>query len=485
MGAVDKSAALADYLEALEELKRRKNGNKLASYRPYEKQREFHRLGKTKRERLLRAGNQNGKTFCVGAEVAYHLTGLYPDDWEGRTWERPIMVWASSETAISTRDNPQRALIGIVGEYGTGSIPAAELGISLGMYGRASGTADLYDYVKVRHYTRGVFDGWSTLRFMYYAQGRRKWQGPPVDFVWFDEEPPAEIYDEGLARTIATGGCAAMSFTPLQGMSVIVKRFLMEKSEARSDTNMTIHDALHISAEERAVIVASFPAHERKARERGEPTLGEGLIFQVDEDSIKVEPFAMPDLWPRIAAMDIGWDHPAAQAWLAWDRDSDTIYLYDYERVRHQTPAQQAPAILRRGDWIPMAWPADGLQTEKGTGIAMAAQYRAAGVNMLHEHAQLPEEGDEGESRVSRTSVEAGISIMLDRMLKGKFKVFSTVGPFFEEMRLYHRKEGKIVKLDDDLMSAVRYGVVSVRFAICPPEPATNMNLNESYDWRT
>lgn len=473
-----------EYLDLLELEETMLAENKIADYHPYAKQREFHAAGLTKRERLLRAGNQNGKTFSCASEVSYHLTGKYPDNWPGRTWNRQVMVWASSETAESTRDNPQRALIGIVGEYGTAAIPAAELGIELGMYGKVSGTADLYDYVKVRHYTGGIFDGWSTLRFKYYAQGRRKWQGPPVDFVWFDEEPPEEIYDEGLARTIATGGCAAMTFTPLQGMSTVVKRFLMEKSDDRSDTNMTIEDAEHIPAEERAKIIASFPAHEREARAKGIPVLGSGRIFPVEESLITVEPFALPDLWPRIAALDIGWDHFAAQAWLAWDRDNDIIYVYDAVRVRQSTPAQQAPAIIARGEWIPMAWPADGLQTEKGSGIAMAEQYRAAGVNMLYEYAQLPESGVEGESRVSRTSVEAGVLDMLNRMQTGRFKVFSNITAFFEEVRLYHRVDGKIIKIDDDLISAVRYGCVSLRFAICPPDPSPLIDARRNYDWR-
>ena len=193
--------------------------NRIEDYCPYPKQQLFHELGKTMRERLLRAGNQNGKSFCVGAEASYHLTGRYPkpgdpgfpEGWKGRVFDHPTVVWASGETAEATRDNPQRVLLGLPGETGTGSIPDDCLG---GEYGMASGTADLYDYIKVKHHTNGVFDGWSMLRLKYYAQGRRKWQGPPVDFVWFDEEPPEEIYDEGLARTIASGGMAAMSFTP-------------------------------------------------------------------------------------------------------------------------------------------------------------------------------------------------------------------------------------------------------------------------------
>ncbi|MEN6540884.1 MAG: DNA packaging protein, partial [Mizugakiibacter sp.] len=87
----------------LTEVQQARRERKLDDYRPYAKQREFHGLGKTKRERLLRAGNQNGKTYCVGAEAAYHLTGLYPPDWNGRKWDRPVVVWASSETGESTR----------------------------------------------------------------------------------------------------------------------------------------------------------------------------------------------------------------------------------------------------------------------------------------------------------------------------------------------------------------------------------------------
>ncbi len=104
-------------------------------------------------------------------------------------------------------------LLGIQREEGTGAIPKR----CLGQHGMAMGVANLFDYIKIKHQS----GGWSLLRFKYYAQGRRKWQGPPVDFVWFDEEPPEDIYDEGLARTIATGGMAAMSFTPLQGMSTV------------------------------------------------------------------------------------------------------------------------------------------------------------------------------------------------------------------------------------------------------------------------
>lgn len=401
---------------------------------------------------MLRAGNQNGKTFAASCEVTYHLTGVYPDWWKGKRFDHPVTVWASSETGESTRDNPQRALIGPVSEWGTGAIPRA----ALGDYGRATGVADLYDYVKVRHSS----GGWSTLRFKYYAQGRQKWQGPPVHVVWFDEEPPEDIYDEGLARTIATKGIAMLTFTPLLGMSEIVVRFLLHPSQDQHDTNMTIEDADHIPVAERARIIASFPAHQREARAKGIPILGSGRVFPIEEDALVIKPIPIPDYWPRIVGLDFGWDHPTAAAMHAWDRDTDTFYVVKEHRLSEATPIIHAAAIKAWGSWIPVAWPHDGLQHDKGSGEQLAKQYKDAGLKMLNERATF-EDGTNG--------VEAGLSDMLTRMQTGRWKVFNTCQSWIEEFRMYHRKDGKVVKERDDLLSASRYALMMKRKAIVKP----------------
>src|SRR3954462_14541008 len=93
-------------LQALEkEAAKRAAENRIRTYAPYDKQREFHALGKIKRERLLRAGNQLGKTFSGAAEMADHLTGEYPDWWDGRTWNAPIRAWAGGKDGLSVRDS--------------------------------------------------------------------------------------------------------------------------------------------------------------------------------------------------------------------------------------------------------------------------------------------------------------------------------------------------------------------------------------------
>lgn len=82
----------------MEEVKTRRNRNKLKHYVPYAKQLEFH--NDKSRERLLMAGNQLGKTFCGAADTSIHLTGRYPDWWDGVRFERPIRMWAGSKLSL-------------------------------------------------------------------------------------------------------------------------------------------------------------------------------------------------------------------------------------------------------------------------------------------------------------------------------------------------------------------------------------------------
>jgi len=208
-------------LELLTEKQRRLSRTKLYRYAPYPKQAEFHANGATHRERLFMAGNQLGKTLAGAAETAIHLTGRYPDWWRGRVFTKPPLWIAGSESAELTRDGVQRLLLGPPAdesEWGTGFIP----GDTIADTARRQGVADAVDTITVQH-TSG---GRSTLLLKSYDQGRRKWQANTADGVWFDEEPPMDIYMEGLTRTNATGGMVYLTFTPLLGMSEVVSMFL-------------------------------------------------------------------------------------------------------------------------------------------------------------------------------------------------------------------------------------------------------------------
>jgi phage terminase large subunit-like protein len=202
----------------------------LLQYKPYPKQAEFHASGAEHRERLLMAGNQLGKSYCGAMEMAIHLTGQYPDWWQGRRWDRPIRAWAGSKTGEVTRDGPQRYLAGEPKNrdaWGTGSIPEKAISKTSNRFG----TPDALDSILVKHVSGGL----STLGFKSYDQGREKWQGETLDLVWFDEEPPIDIYMEGLTRTNATGGIVYMTFTPLLGMSEVVRMFLQDAENESSN----------------------------------------------------------------------------------------------------------------------------------------------------------------------------------------------------------------------------------------------------------
>lgn len=440
----------------LQEKANRKKQNRLADYKPYCKQKEFHAGGASHRERLLMAGNQLGKTLSAGAELAMHLTGNYPEWWEGRRWSRPVVAWVASETMEVSRDAAQRILLGRETDRGTGMIPGKLLGDAR-PYPNVAGACSK---VHVRHAT----GGWSVVIFKSYDQGRKRFQGDSIDIFWPDEEPPLDIYTEGLTRTNATKGMVMMTFTPLQGMSETVLRFLgKERTADMHITTMTIEDAEHYTPEERARIIASYPPHEREARARGIPTLGSGKVFVVPESEISEGYIDMPAHWARIVGMDFGADHPTAAVWLAWDRDRDVVHVYDvYRKSDNESHdlrgvALHAPAIRSKGEWIPVAWPHDGLQHDKGSGEQLAEQYRRAGLNMLPERATF-EDGGNG--------VEAGIAMMTDRLQTKRLLVAAHLEQWWEEYRMYHRKDGLIVKERDDLMAATRYGLMMLRYAV-------------------
>ena len=436
----------------------------LEFYEPYPKQLEFHAAGKSFAERLLMAGNQLGKTVAASRETAYHLTGRYPDWWPGRRFAKPVVFWTGSPTGQTSRDTVQRLLLGRPGEWGTGALPAADI---VDIKRAAGSVPDQVETVTVK----SVLGGTSTVTMKSYDQSRIRWQGESVEGVWFDEEPPLDIYSEGKTRTQASkpfGTFVYLTFTPLLGMSSVVVRFLNEKPAGTSVTGMTIYDAGHYTEDERARIIAGYPAHERDARAKGIPIMGSGRVFTIPEESLRVDPIAIPAHWPRICGMDFGWDHPTANVWLAWDKDNDVLYVYAVHRQRETTPIVHAAAIKARGAWIPVAWPHDGLQHDKGSGTQIAQQYKAQGVNMHRERSTHPPKPGSPEGS-GGFGVEAGILDMIDRMQTGRWKVFRTCSEWFEEYRMFHRKDGLIVKEGDDLMSASRIGLMMRRFAKTAP----------------
>jgi phage terminase large subunit-like protein len=423
----------------------------------YPKHLEFFAAGRTERVRLLMAANRIGKTLAAGSESVHHLRGKYPEWWEGKRFDKPISMWACGDTGKTVRDIVQSKLCGPPGAIGTGLIPREDIV----RVNPKAGVPGAFDSVVVRS-TYGE----SLLYFKSYDQKRESFQGTEQDVIMLDEEPPLDIQNECLLRVMPTGafrgGIMMLPFTPLRGLTPLI---LHLRDVGTWEIGITWDDVPHLTEEDKAEILRDTPQHLRDSRSKGIPLLGSGAIFTIPEEMITVAPFAIPKHWKHIGGLDFGIDHPFAAVDLVHDGDADVFYVTKEYRVKSAAAPIHASALRPWGDWLPWAWPADGLQTEKGSGEQLASIYRRERLNLLPEFARFPETGDDSEREGSRVSVEAGLFEMATRMETGRWKVFSTCPKWFEEYRQYHRDEkGKIVKLMDDLISASRYAMMMARF---------------------
>lgn len=435
----------------------------------YPKHMEFFAAGQKERVRLLMAANRIGKTLAAGSEMTHHLRGKYPDWWPGKRFTKPVSAWAGGDTGKTVRDIVQSKLMGPPGAIGTGLIPAADILKTT----PKSGVPGAFDSVVVRS-TYGE----SILYFKSYDQKRESFQGTEQDVIMLDEEPPLDVQNECLLRIMPTGGFQGgmmmLPFTPLRGLTPLI---LHLRDVGTWEIGITWDDVPHLTEEDKAEILRDTPQHLRASRSKGVPLLGSGAIFTIPEEQITVAPFILPRHWKHIGGLDFGIDHPFAATDVVHDPDADVLYVTKEYRVKGAAAPIHASALRAWGEWLPWAWPADGLQTEKGSGEQLAQIYRNERLNLLPEFARFPETGDDNERETSRVSVEAGLFDMATRMETGRWKVFSTCPQWLEEYRQYHRDEkGKIVKLMDDLISASRYAMMMVRFAKASANPGSGLD---------
>ena len=441
-----------ELLELLEAKEQDLKYNKLAYMFPakgkysrdkYPKQMEFFARGKDFMERALIAANRTGKTTAAATEVAYHLTGRYPEDWAGRRFHTAIEVWAAGDTAQTTRDVIQTMLLGHIDDLGSGLIPRDSITDTT----RKAGVPDSIETAIIKHESGEN----SYIGFKSYDQKRKAFQGTFKHIIWLDEEPSDPgIYTECLTRLIndVAPGMIMCTFTPLYGLSPVVLEFLPGGEFPRNGVNghksvinMTWDDVPHLPQSQRDILLAGYSKFERDARTKGLPSFGAGRIYPFFEEQITVEQQRIPPWFPRAFGFDTGWNRNAV-VWGAMDPETKVVYIYDEYYVGHTHPAINAHAIKSRGDWICGACDPDGVNQEDGR--QMFNIYCDEGLNLV---------------KANKKEKDATILMVGQMFESGQLKIVADKCPnLLKEIRMYSRKEdGRIADTADHAIDAMHY----------------------------
>ena len=463
------------------ELQYRQKYRRIDYYKPNRKQEAFHNM--LADERMLRAGNQEGKTHAAAAQMTFDSLALYPGWYRGRRFEVPPKIerpweflgWAACTTSLKTRDGAQTKLLGDLTQadgLGTGLIPLDNI---VGKPSMARGISNFVDTVILRRETGGR----AAIRLKTYEMGRSAFEVEPVDVIWLDEDVKGEqnegIYGECQARLTTTRGRIMVTMTPVLGLTPIRRRYKM-RLPGTDEVLMTLDDALvsnggHISDEDLPRLMSQYKSEsERQTRLYGADMQGEGAVFETPVSEIKHnrDPVTFPPYWPWLWAVDFRHSgaassgHPFAAVLGCHDADNKTIYVVHAIRMRGLAVSHVAAIKENPLSTAPVAWPHDGGNGASiVSGDTIAATYKKLGLNMRPTHATF----QSFDGKTGGYNFEAGIADMEGRFANGRLKIAAHLGEVFDEYQGYHRINGVVNKIDDDLLSAIRVLCMDIRYA--------------------
>ena len=326
------------------EQKRRQENDKLAAYntgeKKHEKQLAFHKC--KKRNRWVFGGNRSGKTECGAVECVYMARGTHPY----RENRRDVQGWVVSLSTQVQRDVAQKKILQYLRRDWiedivmiSGRKDAPEHGI--------------IDFIRVKN----VLGGSSVIGFKSCDQGREKFQGTSLDFVWFDEEPPEDVYLECRMRVIDRKGDVFGTMTPLKGLTFVYNEIYLNR---RGDPEiwyefMEWRDNPYLDEEEIRAVEGAMDEKTLQSRKYGKFGADDaGLVYPEFDESVHViEPFAIPKEWQDNISIDPGLNNPLSAHWYAVDYD-DNVYVVaeHYEAGRDiDYHAERIKEISERLGW--------------------------------------------------------------------------------------------------------------------------------------
>lgn len=325
-----------------EEIKERKKDDFLSQYNSgekiHKKQLEFHKC--QKKNRWVFGGNRSGKTECGAVETVYLARGIHP-----YRKNKPISCWVVSLSKQVQRDVAQAKVLHYLKKQWIEKIVMAK--------GRQdSAESGVIDFILVRN----VFGSLSKIGFKSCDQGREKFQGTSLDFVWFDEEPPYDIYLECKMRVLDRSGEIFGTMTPLKGLTWVYNEiYLNEHNDENVWTiQMEWADNPYLSQKEIEEMSASISAEELESRRYGKFMQCGGLVYNsFDENKHVIEPFEIPKDWQDNISIDPGLNNPLSAHFYARDYDGNVYVIAEhYEKGKEvDWHAQKIKEIASRLGW--------------------------------------------------------------------------------------------------------------------------------------
>lgn len=285
-------------------------------YRPHESQEQFHK--DSAKGKLYIGGNRSGKTVGGCTEAVWRLRGIHP--YRQDLPPPPIRGRACSLDLI---DGLGKIMLPEFVRW----IPPSDLinGSWEDSYNRSERTLTL---------TNGSF-----CEFLTYEQEKTKHAGTSRHFVWFDEEPPEEIFDENQLRLVDTAGDWWITVTPIHGMTYLYDRFyspIMEDGVEIENVKIfqvSSYQNPHISRSIIESVTSGMSEADRQARLHGKFVAVSGLIYpEFDERLHTIDPIDPKKFRNNlvILAMDHGLRNPTAWLWFAIDSDGNVIQFNEH-----------------------------------------------------------------------------------------------------------------------------------------------------------
>lgn len=425
-------------------LKEKEENNTLLRYHPHAKQSAFHKC--QKRNRWVFGGNRSGKTECGAVEAVWLARGIHPY----RKNRKSVDGWIVSVSRDVQREVAQRKILHYLN-------PDWIVDISMNSGRSDSPDGGVIDCITIKN----VFGGFGRLWFKSSEMGRAKFQGASVDFVWFDEEPPEDIYIECLMRVADTKGDVFGTMTPLKGRTFVYDRIYLN---SRHDNEvwyefMDWSDNPHLDTEEMNRLSESLSAEELNSRRYGRFGESYGLVYsEFDENFNVIQPFEVPHEWYDKISIDPGLKNPLSCHFYATDGENVYVIAEHYEAGKDA--AYHCKAIKKIAERL--QWPKDGNGNYRALIDSAADQKTLAAPKSVSE--LFFDNGITVNPKVNK-NVFAGIC-RVKQLLKGadggRLYVFASCENFIREMKGYRWSDGDSpVKKDDHAMDELRYYVMS------------------------